>query len=141
MTKFKVITSLFLLNLLLYASACETQDPSPQNVVKENLLGHVWKIKTVSVAGVDNTSSFSGMTILFNETTFNTTNGGSVWPVSGTWLFTSDDGKKVIRNDRIEVSIIVTTTQLDLTLFWPTTTFTGGRSSSVKGNHIFTFTK
>lgn len=141
MAKLKVIISIFLLSFLTYLTACKKEDPSPQDKVKTNLVGPIWKIKTVSVDGVDYTSSYSGMTIVFTETTYNTTKGGVVWPASGTWQFISTDDTKIIRNDGLEVTVSVTSTQLDLLLFWPTTSYGGGRSNSVKGNHVFTFTK
>jgi len=141
MTHLKIVISLSLLCLLLHTTACKKKDPSPQDVVKTNLVGPIWKIKTVTVDGVDYTSSYLGMTIVFTETSYTTTNGGVVWPSPGMWQFNSNDGSKMIRNDGKEVSISVTASQLDLSLFWPTTTYTGGRSSSVKGSHKFTFTK
>ncbi len=141
MNKIKVIVSLILLGTFVYMTACKKKDPSPQDVVKTNLIGPLWKIKTVTVDGVDYTNSYLGMSIIFTATSYTTTNGGVVWPSPGTWQFTSSDGSKMVRGDGKEVSITVTATQLDLSLNWPATTFAGGRSNSLKGNHKFTFTK
>jgi hypothetical protein len=141
MIKYKVILSFLAVIAIVSLSDCKKKDPSPQDGIKSQLVGPIWKIKTVSVDGVDYTSSYTGMTIIFRETTYNTTNGGVVWPASGTWSFNSADGTKIIREDGKEVTVAVSSTQLDLLLFWPTSTFEGGRTSSVKGNHTFTFTK
>jgi len=141
MTKYNIIFSLLAIFALVGLSDCKKKDPSPQDGIKSQLVGPIWKIKTVLVDGVDYTSSYAGMTIIFRETTYNTTNGGVVWPASGTWSFNAADGTKIIRDDGVEVTVAVTAAQLDLLLFWPTSTFGGGRSNSVKGNHTFTFTK
>jgi len=121
--------------------SCKENDLSPQEAIKANLLNSTWKIKTVSVDEIDSTSSYNGMTIIFTETEYKVTNGGLVWPVSGTWNFNSPDGQKIIRNDGIEVTISVTPTRLEMLLEWSSKGFGPGRTSSTKGKRKFTFVK
>jgi hypothetical protein len=135
----------FLIGILLCAiSTCscnEEKELSQKEIIKANLIDAIWKIKSVYVDGVDYTNFYSGMTITFNETSYSATNGGVVWPASGTWQFNSSDGTKIIRGDGLEITLSVTASQLDMLLFWPTTTYGGGRTKSITGNHVFTFSK
>jgi hypothetical protein len=85
---------------------------------------------------------FTGMTLKFTATNYTTTNGGVVWPASGTWTFTDDIAKKIKRNDNLEITITeITDASLKLTLSWTAGTFGSGRVASVVGTHVFNFVK
>jgi hypothetical protein len=82
------------------------------------------------------------MTLKFTATNYTTTNGGVVWPASGTWTFTDDTAKKIRRNDNLEITLTeITDASLKLTLSWTAGTFGLGRVSSVAGIHSFNFVK
>lgn len=69
-------------------------------------------------------------------------NGSVVWPASGTWTFTDNTAKKIKRNDNLEVTITeVSATVLKLSLAWTTGTLGTGRTTSIAGNHVFSFIK
>lgn len=94
----------------------------------------------VTVDGVDVTDDlFAGFTITFRDGTYTTPGGSPVWPAEDTWRFKDESATIIIRgSDEKEVTITqISATQLTLTLDWPITT-TGGRSTSLKGKHVFT---
>lgn len=128
--------------LITMVASCKKDEPaSAQEITKQKLLasGSAWKMQSVDVDGKDQSSIFKGLTITIGDGTFTTTNGGLVWPASGTWAFTSTDGTIVKRSDGTELKVSVTNTSLKLTLTWATSTLGGGRVESVKGVNTFTF--
>lgn len=126
-------------------SSCDPAPPAPtqEEVVTALLTGDgsakTWTVQSVKVDGVDKSSLFSGMTIKFTEGTFTVTNGGPLWPGSGSWSFTNDQAVTIERNDGTEIDVSVTETSLTLTMPWNKTTFGPGRTKSVSGQHVFTF--
>jgi hypothetical protein len=138
-----VAISITLVAAFAFLSGCKGgDDPTPQEVTTQQLVAPTWKLTSVLVDGVDKTSLFTNMTLKFTATNYTTTNGGVVWPASGTWTFTDDTAKKIKRNDNLEVIITeITETSLKLSLTWATGTFGSGRVSSVAGNHVFNFVK
>lgn len=98
-----------------------------------------WQIADVKVDGVTS-DLYPGLTVSFGSKTFTSTNGGKVWPASGTWNFVGEAGNKISRNDGVEISIsTLTDSQLVMSFTWSTTTFNGGRATSLKGSHTMTF--
>ncbi len=91
--------------------------------------------------GADQSGVYKGFTIKFTSTGFTTTNGGAVWPASGTWTFTDATAAVIKRDDGLPINVEVTDTTLKQTLTWTKTTLAGGRTSSVKGQNVFTFTR
>jgi hypothetical protein len=141
-------SSLCLLSLLMIAgvmliSSCEKKaEISVADVVKAKLTASTWNLKSVDVSGKDQTSVYKGLTLAFTATSFTTTNGGTVWPVTGTWEFKTPDATAIVRDDKLEVTIQeVTETSLKLALTWSKNTFTSGRVEAVSGAHVFTFSK
>jgi hypothetical protein len=101
-----------------------------------------WKMKAVTVDGVDKSSAFTNFTVSFSSTAFTSANGSPVWPASGTWSFTDAEQKSVKRNDDVVVTIKeITESQLTLSLSWTKSTLGAGRIESVAGVHSFTLTK
>ncbi len=129
-----LIVSLVLLGSCEKGSGAVTPDEAAL------LKSGTWKVKTVTVDGVDKLSLFTGLTITYSATSFNATNGEPVWPASGTWNLNLD-GTIITRGDGLNVAIEnISETSLGLSLAWSKTTF-GSRTVSVVGKHVFTFRK
>jgi hypothetical protein len=143
MKKINLVASVLVIVSLLFIAGCKKDDPQPETArVQELLKANTWLIQTVTVSEVDQTNLFTGLTLSFTNTNYATTNGGVVWPASGTWEFTDATAKTIERNDGLLITITeVTGTTLKLALTWPTTTLGGGRTSSIAGDHEFNFIK
>lgn len=143
-------------NLLLFCTSiivltslagCGGGDDGPsgsrQDEVSNALTSGTWKVNTVTVDGVDRTDMFEGMTLSFTSTNFSSTNAIPVWPVGGTWVFTDETATEFLRGDGIVVTILeATNASLQLELFWSRTTLgSDGRTSSIRGEHVFRFGK
>jgi len=110
--------------------------------ITNKLIAHTWKINRVSIAEVDQTALFQGMTLVFTASSFTSVNGGVVWPGSGTWKYTDETGKAIKRGDDVVVNLVeVSDAKLQVTLTWSKNTFAPGRISSIRGLHVFEFTK
>jgi hypothetical protein len=136
---FPLIISIAAMALL----SCGGDEPmSNEEKVSQLLIGSgtstkVWKMKSVTVDGVDKSTVYSGLILKFSEGQFTATNGEPVWPASGTWSFSSSEATAIKRNDGTEIQVIVTETSLTLTMSWSKTTFEPGRVGSVSGQHKF----
>lgn len=132
-----------LATLLVNFSGCsDDKKISRQEEVAAALTSGAWKVKTVTIDGVDKTSAFLGLSLTFTATSFTSTNGGVIWPASGTYTFTDANATAIKRNDNLEVQIQeATTASLKLALNWTKTTLGSGRVESTSGQHVFSFTK
>ncbi len=134
---------------LIHLSGCSgaAADPTPapaskQDEVKAILTSPTWKMQSVTVDGADKTSIYKDLSLKFSASGFTSTNGGAVWPASGTWSFTNADATAVKRDDGLEVKLQeVTASSLKLALTWSKTTLGPGRIESVSGQHVFSFGK
>jgi hypothetical protein len=145
-TTIKSATSIFVLLLIaVWNFGCGSDEPSSpteMEEIKASMTSDTWNVQSVDVDGIDETSVYSSLKLKFTETTFTSTNGGPIWPATGTWSFADKTGKLVKRGDGIEITIDeASTTLLRLKLNWTETTLGGGRTNSVSGQHIFTFIK
>jgi hypothetical protein len=137
----KTVVAVF---LVLHISGCGKDDPKPAgptaNEATEKLLtAKSWQISEVKVDGVIS-DLYPGLTIAFGSKTFTATNGGPVWPASGTWNFVGESGTKLLRNDGLDITIEnISSTQLIILFSWNSSTFTNGRAGSLKGSHRMTF--
>lgn len=130
-----------LLLLLGCGKGSTTADPTPADLVKASLLSGTWKLQTVTVDGTDKTDTYTGLTLSFTASSYASTNGRVIWPASGTWKFSDDAGTGIIRDDGLSVAINSSSlSNLVLSLTWSKTTI-GGRAESLKGAHVFTFSK
>ena len=137
-----LLSLLFMVGVMLISSCEKKTEVSVADVVKAKLTASTWNLKSVDVSGKDQTSVYKGLTLAFTATSFTTTNGGTVWPVTGTWEFKTPDATAIVRDDKLEVTIQeVTETSLKLALTWSKNTFTSGRVEAVSGAHVFTFSK
>jgi hypothetical protein len=132
----------------LMLPGCGGKDPAPvidSDKVKQMLLANVsnpWSIQSLIVDGVDKTTFYAGLRISFSDKTFTSTNGKAAWPPSGSWGFTDTTGKAIERSDGLVIDIVeIETNKLVLSLTWSTETLGPGRSNSIIGKHIFTFSK
>jgi hypothetical protein len=141
MKNINIAASLFVIIGLLFLTSCKKDDPEPETArIQKILAANSWVIQTVTVNEVDQTNLFTGLTLSFTKTNYSTTNGGVVWPASGTWEFVDETAKTIVRNDGLQITINeVTNTSLKLSLTWSTTTLGGGRTASVAGDHEFSF--
>lgn len=136
-----IFTAAILLALLTSCGSKPDIVPNTQDAVKAKMTANTWDLQSVSVDGVDQTGVYKNLTIKFTGTNFTSTNGGVVWPASGTWEFTSLDATSFKRDDGIEVNVEATDVTLRLTLTWTKTTLGGGRIESVKGKNVFNLVK
>jgi hypothetical protein len=143
MKNINIAASLFVIIGLLFLTSCKKEDPEPETArIQKILAANSWVIQTVTVNEMDQTNLFTGLTLSFTKTNYSTTNGGVVWPASGTWEFVDETAKTIVRNDGLQITINeVTNTSLKLALTWSTTTLGGGRTASVAGDHEFSFIK
>jgi len=145
--KFNQLISLILLiGIMGIYSGCsgedETPEPTAQEVATANLTSGPWRLNTVTVDGNNQTSVYEGLTLSFTPNGYSTTNGGIVWPASGTWTFQNEAATMIKRSDDVDITIQeLTLERMRLSFFWDTTTFKSGRSFSIEGQHVFTFTK
>ena len=135
-----------LLSVVTFSNCGGGGDPEPAQTEVEKtrttLTSSAWKIQTSTVDGADQLGLFKNFTITFTTAGFTTTNGGAVWPTTGTWSFVDDTAKSFKRDDGIVVAIdTITETGLTLSLTWTKTTFGGGRTASISGKNVFVFGK
>lgn len=142
-TSAKALISLCFFAALMFLLSCGGDDgPTPNETAGQQLTAGGWRIQNVTVDNTDRTALFTNFTLTFTATSYTTTNGGLVWPTSGTWTFTDETGQKVRRNDGVEITILeISATTLRLQLQWAKGALGSGRTSSVAGNHVFTFSK
>ncbi len=127
--------------VMVHLSGCGGDPaPSKQEEVTAKLTAATWEMQDVTVDGTDKTSVYEGLDISFTATGFTTTNGGAIWPATGTWSFTDANATAITRNDGLTVTLLeVTDTSLTLALTWSKTTLGPGRTGSVSGQHVFSF--
>ncbi len=131
---------LALIVMLSALISCKDDEPTPQEKATSLLTSSTWKIKTVSVDATDRTSVYPGLTLTFTATGYTTTNGGVIWPATGTWLFKDQTATTITRSDGLEITIQeLTETSLKLAFSWTKTTLGSGRVQSVSGLHVLTF--
>lgn len=105
--------------------SCSKSSPtpaSPQDQAKTMLTAAPWKLQSSSVDGVDQTALYTGFTITYTASGYTTTNGGAIWPASGTWSFQGTSTTTITRNDGVAVQIQLAASSLTMTINWTTTT-------------------
>ena len=133
--------------IFIQLSGCKggTTDPTPiskQDEVRALLTSATWKMQSVTVDGTDKSIIYKDLSLKFSASGFTATNGGAVWPASGSWTFTSAEATAIKRDDGLEVKLQeITNTSLKLALTWSKTTLGPGRVESVSGQHLFSLGK
>ncbi|MEO9806613.1 MAG: hypothetical protein ABJF04_25350 [Reichenbachiella sp.] len=142
-----IFKSVLFLSLVVAMASCGgSDDPGPgEDTTLADALAGLIKgqanfnsvVKPTGATDLD----WSAMTIQFSGTvdggTYATTNSAdaTVWPASGTWVFTDATGTKVTRDDGVVVTIRVGT-QLETEFTIPEP---GGRTKVVSGGWLFTY--
>ncbi|HRK52406.1 MAG TPA: hypothetical protein PK185_00715 [Cyclobacteriaceae bacterium] len=133
----------FLLIPMIDSCKSETELTAQEQVTAQLIAGgDSWGMESVTIDDVDESGSFSDLSIKFGATSFTTTNGGLVWPSTGTWAFTTAEATSFTRDDGVEVLIeSIVADELAISLEWDKTTLDteGGRVLSRKGKHKFRF--
>ena len=140
------IVFLFACSQLISCGGGGGDDPIPEKTKAEEVTAKLtasqWKVGSVTVDGVDQSSLFKNFNITFSSTNFTTTNGGVVWPASSNWSFTDTNATGFSRSDGITVQLQeITDTSLKMSMAWSKNTLGPGRIESVKGQHVFTMGK
>ncbi len=135
-----IIKILLIVSVLFKISGCNEEETfTPNEKTEELLTAPVWKLTETKIDGVVS-DIYDGLTLSFDSRTYTTTNGGNLWPTSGTWEFVGDKGDKILRDDGLAIMIeSVNASQLVMSFTWATTTVDGGRAGSLKGFHLMTF--
>jgi hypothetical protein len=157
-----LISCLLLTAITTVLIGCGEDGPStPAEQTQLNKLAGIWSLQTASLAAgsgsEDWSEDFDNATLTLAGTfsvggTYTyafavpTTPSNSPWPEDGNWKFKGTTGtdltSKIIRlDDGVEMSYVLTATQLTLTFPYSGDGFPDGRVSSVEGNWTFVFTK
>jgi len=136
------VLTITVLALLFSLMSCSHHDnPTPVQVATQQL-SVSWKVQSVTKDGVDISAQFANMTLTFTASSFTSTNGTPVWPVSGSWKFDDDTAKTITRSDSVEVTVTtISDNSLTLELAWDENVYKGGRTSSISKPYVFTFSK
>ncbi len=130
---------------ILTSTSCKDDDPSATEQTIKRLAAHEWTLTKVTVDGVDRTSVYEGLVLVWDKNhTFSTTNGGVIWPSTGTFSFTDKAGKSLLvaltNNEETHVSIeTLTNTRLIISFHRNESTLGQGRVRSIGGEHVFEF--
>lgn len=136
----RAIKIIILVFVLLRISGCGQEEKfTPNEKTEELLMAQVWELTEVRIDGVVS-DLYAGLTLTFGSKTYTTTNGGKVWPASGTWEFIGEKGDKILRDDGLQIDIIsANASQPVISFTWNSTVYDGGRTGSLKGLHQMTF--
>jgi hypothetical protein len=141
----QAVVALTLATFLVLAGCDGGDPPVPEETEVEKatkLLTGTWSVQSVTVDGTDRTSVYKDVRISFNGSTLTATNGGVVWPASTTWRFGDETAKTITRGDGLTISVNeLTSNKFVAALTWTRATLGGGRTESISGQHVFTFTK
>lgn len=139
-------SGIILLALVSFLSCGGGSDPAPAETESQKattlLTSGGWSIQTVLVDGVDKSTIYPSLKVSFTATGFSATNGGLIWPATGTWRFTDDSGKTISRGDGVSITLNeISSTKMIMSFSWSKTTLGSGREASISGQHVFTFGK
>ena len=112
----------FIVSFLL---SCKSIDPDSQIIdpleLQAGLLDGTWKLKDLSSAVKDGNieESFLGLELVIYGSTkiggnFSTVNSSdeNVWPQKGNWTFYNEDPNKILRDDGVLITVLVSDTIL-----------------------------
>jgi len=140
-----VFLVLVLVMALIGCKDKKEDDPNLNENEKVNQLltsAGLWSVQSVTVDGSDQISLYKDVKLSFTTSTYNSLNGGVIWPASGTWKFADDSGKSIVRDNTLPMTINeIAEKKLVLSFTWSKTTLGSGRATSIAGQHIFIFTK
>jgi hypothetical protein len=139
------IVALLLLVTTVFTGCKKDDDPSALETSTKLLTTQAWTLTKVTVDGEDKTSIYEGLTLQWkNDNTFTSTDGGAMWPATGTWAFEDKEGKAMTvllgNNEEADVEVVtLSKTTLIIALHWNESTIGDGRVRSIAGDHVFEF--
>ena len=137
MRKRFILKSVCIVFLVFNLQSCSAPE-DPKLVTTKILLQKIWLLKNVTIDGVQS-DLYSGLSIDFSENSFTSTKGGALWPSFGQWKFGDSEGKVIVRNDGLEISIeSITSESFIISFLWTKTTLSG-RGKSLSGLHKMVF--
>jgi hypothetical protein len=142
----KYIKSIYSLLIIVASSFlfqyCGDESVKETDRVQKLLTAGTWTMQSVMVGGVNKNELFTFFTINFSAGGFTSTDGAPVWPANGTWSFSDEQGKSILRDDGITVTLDeITETSLTFSMTWDQTTLGSGKVKSVAGSHTFVMSK
>ncbi len=144
----KIKAFIFALLTIGMLTGCDDDDSAPVAttpalMAKALITESTWNVSSVAVDELDFSATYPGLSLSFGDGTYTSTNGGAIFSESGTWFFASLDADAIILDNDLEVDILeLTEASFVLGLTWTQNTIgTGGRTESISGQHVFTFTK
>lgn len=127
--------------LLLDVGCSKDDGETTKEKAQRMLTAATWEMSSVLVDGTDRSDLFDNMTLDFSAQTYSASNGGTIWNSSGTWAFADDTGSSMTIDNGLTVIVEeLGENQLSLSLTWTKNSLGSGRSSSVSGRHVFSFT-
>jgi hypothetical protein len=124
----------------IFILGCGKDDESATDRTNRLLRATTWELSKLTVDGTDQTSLYSDLVLSISPGTYTAENGEPVWPSAGTWQLT--DASTISRDNGMIIDINeLDATALILSFQWTHTTYSGGKSKSVSGNHTFEFKK
>lgn len=125
---------------VLFIHGCSKDEESATERTSRLLRSATWELSKLTVDGTDQTSLYSDLVLSISPGTYTAQNGEPVWPSAGTWQLTdaatiSRDNGMIIEINELDATILI------LSFQWTHTTYSGGKSKSVSGNHTFEFKK
>lgn len=146
LTKLALMVTLVLTLGLL--TGCEDDDPDPVNSdaevqrVFDLLSASSWNVSSVSVDDLDFTSTYAGLQLSFGEGTYTSVNGGAIFSSNGAWAFTDSSAEMIMLDGETALDVIeISETTLVIGLNWSENTIGTGRTESVSGTYVFSFSK
>jgi hypothetical protein len=137
---FKSLFILACICSIVFTQGCGKDEESATERTNRLLRATTWELSKLTVDGTDQTSLYSDLVLSISPGTYTAENGEPVWPSAGTWELT--DASTISRDNGMTIEInALDATTLILSFQWSHTTYSGGRTESVSGNHIFEFKK
>lgn len=141
------------LGALLFISSCGPDTPArPIEEVQLEKLVATWNLSDVTLDGTTKRADYTNFKLTVagtaGQTTFSYTTAGATalltpWPKTGSWKFGEPVETVIIRMDNpdLPMTYSVTDTQLQISFNFTGNGFQPTRTSQVKGQWVFTFTK
>ncbi len=121
---------------------CGDNGPTAQEKTEALLVSAQWKNPVVTVDGIDQSALYQNFKIQFGHNTYTSSGGEPLWPASGTWVFVDENASTMKLDGKLEIKISeITETNLELIFQNDNSTFTSGRSMSIKGENKFRLKK
>jgi hypothetical protein len=130
----------------LFMAGCKEEDPVVSETEVERatriLTEKEWTMASVTVDGVNQNAMFAGLKLNFGQASVSATPPGPIWPATTDWAFTGGGVQQFETGSGLLVTIqTLEDSGLTLALNWDKITLNGGKQTSIKGQHVFSFTR